>query len=650
MSDLSGLDEGRPSRGRRVELGAFVLAVLAGAFRVVAVSGGPTTPFWALLGGCALCLLVSTALGGTRWLDGWRLPIVLLLLWQMTQVYPLIRGDGYEYFALSRSTLFDRDLDLSNDYAGLHTRGLLAPTGEVALRGPCGMAILWMPFILVAHGLTLLARVVLGADVAADGFSAPYQATATLATFGFGIMSLLLTESLVRRFFDPVVAGLVAFALWVGTPLCFYAVANPFMSHAGSALAVTAFLLVWLRARQAQGMGPWLVAGLVGGLMALVRIQDAVFLAVPLGDLLLDRHRHWLRRAGLFLAGPLLAALLQALVWARYWGASFLTDVTTQNLVGSELHLESLLFSARHGLFTWTPLLLLATVGLLLGLRRSRRLFGLALLGLSLSILVNSSLSDWWGSDSFGQRRLLGLTPLFGLGLGEAVTLLSSRLLPTALIIVGLSFWNQQLAVVYNAKLVAGMGQPLTLDRLLPAQVDLFYRWWCRDEARLPHWMFVIGYDNLKGIWLDEGRSLSGRVDLGTEAKDLPFLVGSGWLAPEEEGGVRFRRSSGPSSSLRVPIYTPGSFRLRAKVRSLNPERLMSVHLGVNGVDAGEAVAPPEWADIEFEIPRSATRSGLNTITLRYELKDESLHPSVARLEVQELLFERIAPLVQGSR
>jgi hypothetical protein len=34
---------------------------------------------------------------------------------------------------------------------------------------------------------------------------------------------------------------------------------------------------------------------------------------------------------------------------------------------------------------------------------------------------VNASLQDWWSAEAFGQRRLLGLTPLFAIGLGEVL-------------------------------------------------------------------------------------------------------------------------------------------------------------------------------------------------------------------------------------
>ena len=166
----------------------------------------------------------------------------------------------------------------------------------------------------------------------------------------------------------------------------------------------------------------------------------------------------------------------------------------------------------------------------------------------------------------------------------------------------------------------------------------------------MPAWLFVAGYDNLKGIWLDEGRSLEGRIDLTVEdkAQPLPFLVGEGWLAAREKEGTSFRRSRGLYSTVRVPIYTPGSFRLKVRARSVLSDRDVRVRLGVNGARIGEASAGPEWGELRYEIPGSTLRAGINTLTFTYDPTRRSLDPSHegpnSAVAVQELRFERRSP------
>ena len=79
--------------------------------------------------------------------------------------------------------------------------------------------------------------------------------------------------------------------------------------------------------------------------------------------------------------------------------------------------LGSVLFSSDHGLFSWTPILALAFVGLILFWRRDRWLGGNLLLVFFGFYYFISSYPDWDGISSFGNRFFVCLTALFVLGL-----------------------------------------------------------------------------------------------------------------------------------------------------------------------------------------------------------------------------------------
>ena len=540
------------------------------------------------------------------------------MLLQIPSVYARLGGDGFDYYVLARSPFFDHDLELANDFEGLHASGLASPTGGVASPTPVGTALLWTPALLLAHLGTLLARG-LGLALEADGFSAPYQAVVVLASFVYGALALFLTEQVVRRYHGPAVAFLVAFALWVGTPLGFYAVVQPFMSHACSAFAATVFLVLWLETRERRDVRSGMALGFVGGLMALVRIQDGVLLLLPLADFIWDRRPGWLKRTLAFFVGPVLAALLQAYVWARLWGPGFLGSVQGVNRFTGESHLVDFLLSPRHGAFIWTPLWLVGALGLVLALRRAPRLAALCLLGVGLAVFMNASLADWWGADSFGQRRLLGVTLLFGLGLGEVVTTVAHRpLLPIAAILAAFAFWNQQLGVIYNSESVAPRGDAVTFDRLATAQAELLSRQWMEAEGRLPRGLFNLGYDNLKGFWLDPQGSRPSRLRLGQSYPGLPFMIGPGWFAPEREGEIEFRRSRGSTATLRLPIRAPTELKVWLRVRSLIEGRPVRVSLSVNGQPSGQADASSGWSDLGFAISETSLEPGFNTFRLTY--------------------------------
>jgi hypothetical protein len=250
-------------------------------------------------------------------MTGGRRIVVLAWLLTLPLVTPKIRGaDEIEYFAYLRSMAFDRDLDFGNEYRHFHERdpeGLAGfastfidlrepATGRHINFAPLGTALLWSPFYLVAHMGVLAARAA-GSGVPADGFSLPYVAAACYASWIYGGLGLLLIHDALRRFAlardDD--AAWATVALLFASPLLYYMTIAPGFSHAASVFAVAALVWTTLDARaRAAGAGRWALVGAIGGIAALVREQDALFLAVPLGLLFADavRTRQWVAAAG----------------------------------------------------------------------------------------------------------------------------------------------------------------------------------------------------------------------------------------------------------------------------------------------------------------------------------------------------------------
>lgn len=607
------------------------MGLAAVAAKVAADAGGPGWIFTvAQVGavGLAACLLASR--GRARWLDAPRAVLVVLALLLLPTVYGEVGGDGLQAFVVVRSSLLDGDLELENDYRGLGARPVGSETGEATSHLPAGLALLWIAPFAAAHvGVTLASA--LGAAVAADGFSIPYRSAVTAGSYLYGVFALLLIERELRRRHGRALALLCVLGVWLATPLHFYMTANPAMAHGASVGAATAFVVGWLRVREAPTPRRWLVLGLLGGLMTLVRLQDAVLLSLPLADLAIRRPARPMAAAGRFLGGAAVLGLLQLAVWLRLYGAGFVGTILRVNLVGGGAgpHLLDLLLSARHGLLTWTPLYVVCIAGWLVWMRRETVLAALAVAGFLLSVLVNAWMQDWWGAEAFGQRRLLGLTPLFALGLGQALAFLRAR--PLAALGAGLAAlvaWNLPFEGIYNSEMVARRDQAISLERLAPAQVDWAWRRLLALHGRLPATLWAIAYDNLKGVWLDEGpRSLDGRIDVGSEPLELPILIGRGWYPPESEDGVSFRRSRGRGSWMRVPVRTPADYRAVLRVRPEIPELPVRLTFEVNRRPVGTADLAPGWAEYAFAIPADHLRPGLNDLGFAYSSTPRQARP-----------------------
>ena len=101
-----------------------------------------------------------------------------------------------------------------------------------------------------------------------------------------------------------------------------------------------------------------------------------------------------------------------------------------------------MLFSLQRGLFVWTPLTALSTVGFVLFWRRDpeRRLFAVSLAAAGLAMLLTHVVwgKYWWGGMGFSARFLTGFFPLYLIGLAELMRIRAT--LTTVLAIVCVAF------------------------------------------------------------------------------------------------------------------------------------------------------------------------------------------------------------------
>jgi len=453
-----------------------------------------------------------------RWAG--RRALVLLFLLTLPLVTPKVRGaDEIEYFSYLRSLVFDHDVEFGNEYDRFYAadpRGLAGfkatfldrretETGRHINFAPLGCALLWSPFYLLAHAGVLAARA-MGARVAADGFSFPYVAAVCYASALYGLAGLLLVHDTLRDHgrMPEAAATLSVAALWLGTPLLYYMTLAPAFSHAPGVFAVA--LLVWLslraatrgsggtagspsleqrariaarlhcvepRQRDLAALGPhsaramdasiweWAAIGAVGGLAALVREQDGLFLIIPAG---LATHRaigrrDWtaaVARSAAIGVAALLAFSPQLLAYRALTGRFGPSRLVARKMSWSSPHLLQVLFDPGHGLFAWSPLLLVATGGLVYLVWRRRDLTVVLLaLALLLQVWINGAVESWTQAGAFGARRFVSSTPIFAWGLAALLAAVPARRFRLAVLgLVLFVAWNVGLVVQFGLKLM----------------------------------------------------------------------------------------------------------------------------------------------------------------------------------------------------
>ena len=398
----------------------------------------------------------------------------------------LYAADEIEYFAFLRSLWFDQDLSFENEYQYFYDRGIAHAYGfhetflelrtETGLRynfGTIGCAILWAPAYAVGD---VAARTMqwFGSDVEVDGFSQPYLSAVAYGSAVYAFLAIAISVAVARRLVGGGVAtGLV---IWTGTPLLFYTYVAPGMAHACSAFAVAVFVLVWLRVRRFWSLQGIAALGAVTALMAMVREQDLLLAVGPLADFIwttvtkvrasgdrIRAARYWFTAASVGSCVFAFVYIPQAMSYIVLNGRLSPADVVTRKMNWLAPHALQVLFSLEHGLFVWTPLLLVA-VGGLLGMAWSvragsadgvdtRRIGLLLCLMVVGQVYITGSVDTWTSAGAFGQRRFVGLTVVWTLGLaalfGATRTAIRRRLLWGACAFC--MWWNLGLMVQYGA-------------------------------------------------------------------------------------------------------------------------------------------------------------------------------------------------------
>jgi len=453
--------------------------------------------------------------------------LIVLFLLSLPMVNPWVRGDGVGYYAYVRSLLIDHDLHFENEWLAGNTtfvqpkvdeNGKLRPeffasTGRIDNHFTVGPAILWAPFLLAVHG-AVLGLDALGASIPADGYSAPYLITMALATAFYSFLGLWLAFQLARNYFDERWAFLGTLGIWLASSLPVYMYFNPSWSHGHSAFVVALFLWYWHRTREGRSALQWMALGLLAGLMVNVYYPNAVLLLVPLVESL----RSYIRRltgapdrfaaVGRLLVGnglfslAALVALLPTFITRKIIYGSLLTTgypgVSEWNWTRPVF--AEVLFSANHGLLSWTPILALAIVGLFLLIRRDRMLGTCSVIAFLGFYYLISSFLTWHGLSSYGNRFFVSLTPLFVLGLAAFLASLE-RFSPRAAMplaaaaVLLLILWNAGLMFQWGTQMIPARG-PISLRQAAANQFTVVPG---RVFGSLRHY-FVARGQMMKGI------------------------------------------------------------------------------------------------------------------------------------------------------
>jgi hypothetical protein len=399
------------------------------------------------------------------WLIGVTLLAVILLLLQAAfiakyrEIIP--QHDPTYYYSYVRSAVVDHDLNLENEYQHFKINNYeTSSTGYPVNTYTIGFPLLVLPFYALIHAVIDFLNHC-GLAIKAYGYGKPYQLAFCLGSIFYGFIGLNLCFSILRRYFSEKIS-IISLSLTIFTTNLFYYFAvEPFMSHVCSFFSVSLFFYLWNKTLTNGKQSYYFWLGIAAGLMILVRQQNAAFIVVALIGFLW-RGASWRmgdlsKSMALAVCGLLLGLSPQLLAWKEIFGSWLVYSYGQQSFIYKfDPQIFQVLFSSRHGLLSWHPIIIICLIGVLLSTRKYPRLGVLLFTGFLLQLYITSSWWCWWLGNSFGNRAFVSCSLIFSFGLAyilsqEIIKIKSWKFIASSMVLVA---WNMLLAVSYLTKFI----------------------------------------------------------------------------------------------------------------------------------------------------------------------------------------------------
>jgi len=358
---------------------------------------------------------------------------------------PFIRSDGVLFFWSTHSMIIDGDLDFSNQFNDLPLAWMdvesKTSTGLVFNVQNFGSSLMNSPLFLFAHAISILG------NFETSGYSILYTFFFNLGSviysfFGSVIIFHTLTKYFKYKKSDSLFATLL---IVLATPVLVYSLANTSFSSAHTFFAVSLFILIWVKFRNENSIRYWIFIGLCAGLIFMIRTVDAVFVLLPIIDVVLFKRKEYKKNfkkigyIGIYALFFIVAFSPHIFYWQILYGEPIPTPMPLDQwyiihddprgtfMNWTNPHFMEFFFSEHRGLFTWNPIFLLGVIGFYFLYKKHPQFAILAVIMSALMFYLHAAPNDWWGGGSFGQRRAADIAPFLAIGLAALLNRLAEN-------------------------------------------------------------------------------------------------------------------------------------------------------------------------------------------------------------------------------
>lgn len=359
--------------------------------------------------------------------------LVLLLRWQSLQ-QDVITWDAFGYYLYLPATIIHGD-PLLNDISWIHEEMdsrmisttlyqlTTSPDGKLMFFFFMGMAVMYLPFFLVAHMIALTF------GYTADGFSEPYQMCLTWGFTLYTLVGLIFLRRILLRFFSDAWTSSLLICILLGTNLYHFtgtdniSTANPlFMLFA---------IVVWysIRWHETDERKYLYRVAATSALITLIKPSEIICVLIPILwglssprdikkrlDFLWEQRAPILRGIGI----AMIIFLPQMTYWTITTGSPIFDSYQNPG-VGLDLfspHTIDAFFSFKKGWLLYTPIMWLALFGFIHLYRQRRELFWPILAYFLITTWIVTSWTEWWYGGSYSIRPMTTSYVLLAIPMG----------------------------------------------------------------------------------------------------------------------------------------------------------------------------------------------------------------------------------------
>jgi hypothetical protein len=308
-------------------------------------------------------------------------------------------------------------------------------TGNYLNKYPTGVAVLLTPFFLIGHIFTIIF------NFGQSGYSYFYQLFSFAGGFVYFSLGIYFLGRFLKNFFKEHTVFITIIAIIFATPLLNYATFENLYSHVYSFFLISLLLHLTHKWINNPNYKKSILLGINLGLILLVRQTNIIYFCISLFYLISNFKivKKNLRYILALTISTFIICIPQLLYWKFAFGNFISYTYVGEGFSLNNAHILESLFSFERGLFVWSPVLLIALIGLFL-IKDDLKKFKVGIL-FTLILLwgIVSTWSSWTFGWGFGHRIFVDALPLFAIGLCVVLERLKKKylkILVTCLIII----------------------------------------------------------------------------------------------------------------------------------------------------------------------------------------------------------------------